>query len=258
MIKNSLLWKLEYEQMPTSYLFGTMHLKDEAAFKHHQKVLDVLPLCENFMTEIDIDKAKLEINASDYMMDLGLVDMLSAHKIERMDRAMQRAFNLSLHNFNRVYPVLTINHITESIMQSFHSVPLDVYLWEKAKALGLKLDGVERIQDHLKVLKNIPIEIQLKSLKDLLRDTRKFKKSLLRLMEIYKNEDIQELFRRTKKSIGGMRKVMLYDRNVLMANRIFDNKGASTTYAVGAAHLAGQKGVLNILKKKNFKLTAIR
>ena len=51
---------------------------------------------------------------------------------------------------------------------------------------------------------------------------------------------------------------ILYDRNERMLERIIaylDN--GSTFIAVGALHLAGEKGLLHMLKNKNYKITRI-
>jgi len=51
---------------------------------------------------------------------------------------------------------------------------------------------------------------------------------------------------------------ILYDRNERMLERIIPYlKDGSAFIAVGALHLAGEKGLLQMLKKKNYKITSI-
>jgi uncharacterized protein YbaP (TraB family) len=55
-----------------------------------------------------------------------------------------------------------------------------------------------------------------------------------------------------------MRKALLFDRNKIMARRFAEMARQNSLFcAVGAGHLAGQKGMLRLLKKQGFKVRAI-
>lgn len=57
--------------------------------------------------------------------------------------------------------------------------------------------------------------------------------------------------------MGGMKEVLIYNRNQLMYERIDGRREQSSFYALGAAHLAGKKGVLRLLKNAGYKIKAI-
>jgi uncharacterized protein YbaP (TraB family) len=42
-----------------------------------------------------------------------------------------------------------------------------------------------------------------------------------------------------------------------MADRIYNNQEEPCMYIIGAAHLAGNTGILNLLKKKKYTLSAL-
>jgi uncharacterized protein YbaP (TraB family) len=87
----------------------------------------------------------------------------------------------------------------------------------------------------------------------------RFKKKLEDLNTLYKNTDIKQLYKTTKKSMGKLRKLMIYDRNIAMANRMAElSKEKSSFFAIGAAHLPGPKGVLTLLKKQGFKIALVK
>jgi uncharacterized protein YbaP (TraB family) len=74
----------------------------------------------------------------------------------------------------------------------------------------------------------------------------------------YETSDIQKIFKSAKKSTKGLRKVLLYDRNKIMAQRIaVMAKEQSIFVAIGAGHLGGQKGVLRLLKKNGLKIRPV-
>ena len=58
--------------------------------------------------------------------------------------------------------------------------------------------------------------------------------------------------------MGKIRNLMIYDRNKKMVNaiiRMSDEK--SSFFAIGAAHFAGNKGILAFLKKEGYKIKQI-
>ena len=74
----------------------------------------------------------------------------------------------------------------------------------------------------------------------------------------YQQGDIQRLYKAAKKDAKGMRKVLLFDRNILMAERFSEIAREKTLFcAVGAGHLPGQKGMLRLLKKDGFTVEAV-
>jgi hypothetical protein len=73
------------------------------------------------------------------------------------------------------------------------------------------------------------------------------------MMNWYVAGDLQPLYQSAKKDAKGMRKVMIYRRNKLMTQRFEEiSKKHSLFCAVGAGHLAGEKGMLRMLRKKGF------
>jgi hypothetical protein len=53
-------------------------------------------------------------------------------------------------------------------------------------------------------------------------------------------------------------KALITDRNKRMANRIADFAGKQPVFiAVGALHLPGEKGVIELLRKKGFLVEAV-
>jgi uncharacterized protein YbaP (TraB family) len=55
-----------------------------------------------------------------------------------------------------------------------------------------------------------------------------------------------------------MRKLLLYERNTIMAERFAEIARQESLFcAVGAGHLSGKKGLLRLLKKEGFKVRPI-
>ena len=259
MKKKSVLWKIQKDNCIPSFLVGTMHVKDEHAFRHIDKIMTAMSKCTQFRTEIDLDDAIKSQIQSHYIIpdNLLLTDLIGPKKFHKMRKIVMKAFNIELLHFNNYLPVLTLNIISESLMNAQHALPLDHHLWMEAKSRKMDIAGIERVERQIEVLKKLPLEPQIKMLKELCKNPQKFKKGLKRLVKMYLEEDIHALYILTKKNMGAFRKLLIYERNLDMANCISMNRDTPCLYAIGAAHLSGEKGVLSLLRKEGFVLRPI-
>jgi uncharacterized protein YbaP (TraB family) len=137
--------------------------------------------------------------------------------------------------------------------------PLDYTLWTYAKEQGKITVGVETFQEQMDILAHIPLDNQIKQLKEIAKQPAAFRRQIMKAAELYEQEDIRQLYKLVKKSSGELRKLMIYDRNVIMAKRIARMVAENTgCFAVGAGHLAGQNGIIKLLKAEGFKMKPLK
>lgn len=237
-----------------------MHVCDDIAFTHVEKAISALLKCSEFKTEIDLDAAKSTIKMTDYFFldDKTLLDYMSATHYAKSKALLTKAFDINLDRLQRFLPIIIVNKLTESELGKHNPLPLDGYLWEQATKYKLIKGGLESIEEQCTTLRSLDVEEQVRIFRGVSRNISKFKKSISKMVEFYALEDIQNLYLKSNKSLGVFRKTLLYQRNIKMVNRIKNNIHHPTFYAVGAAHLAGQKGMLNMLKQKGYRLKAIK
>ncbi len=253
-----MLYKLKIKgQKKSSYLFGTMHLQNEAAFSHKVIIQEKINECDAFAAEFKLDDADPEKMTKYMNLPNGLLleNLLSPKKFKAIDTFLQRRLNLPLKAFNQSKPLVVSNLITSSIFQNDMDLALDVYLYQYAKMQGKILLGIETFDEQMEVLQKIPLETQVKSLKKIIKNFDEHRAEMNEVAELYVSGDTKQLYKITKKSAKGFRKVMIYDRNRIMTERIIKLiQEQSVCCAIGAAHLEGQKGVLKLLKKANVKV----
>ncbi len=262
MKKQSLLWKITHKKAKgPSYLLGTMHVKDSRAFGDLEGIQELILSCEAFATEFDLETADPEQAAAAFSLPDGVTfhDIMSPKKMARLERFLLKRFRIPLSQFINNQPIVLTNFLTTLALQQDQQQSLDETLYAFAKAQNRAILGLETFEEQLAVMKKMSVESQVKQLISLTKNFNKYGKSLNKLAEMYSRGDIQQLYKSSKKSLGKMKKPMIYDRNIIMADRFEAIVAEQTLFCgIGAGHLAGKKGVLKLLKDKGFKVKPVR
>lgn len=256
--KNSLLWEISGKELKNpSYIFGTMHVRDNRAFRGIDFLKTCIEHCDAFAAEFDLEEADAqELQVATRLPEgKSLQDFLNPRIYKKLGRLLQKETGHTLDNFQYSSPILLFNLISEAQFCNDNQLALDATLYNIAKDSDKNLMGLETFQEQMSVFTKVKIKDQCRSLKKIATNFRSFKKEIQKTSELYIQGDIQKLLKKSKRSIGGMRQVLLYDRNVVMAQRFEQFATNQSLFAaVGAGHLAGKKGVLCLLKKKGYTI----
>ncbi len=258
MLANSLLWQITSSEtnIPKSFLFGTMHVRDQVAFSHMSNAILSLQTCSEFKSEIDLDKAKESFTIDHYLMKdhKTLNQILGESKFQKLRSILLKAFQIDIQHMDRITPLIIINKVTESLLSDDNAYSADSFLWHQAQELNIQCSGLESIEEQTEILAKLDLDTQIKMLKEMGKNVSKFRANVNGLCELYAQQKVTQLHKRSSKGLGQFRHILINDRNQIMADRIFDNIKNACFYAVGAAHLAGDKGVIAFLKRKGLKL----
>ncbi len=260
--KKSLIWKITSpsNSNSNSYLVGTMHVRDAKAFVRLEDMYQCIDATQVFATEFNLEEANHELTANRLDLKEGesLENLLGEKKYQKIKKIIRKGFGLDISFFNQSIPFLLINILTEKILSDDMQSSLDATLWEYAKQQEKTTIGIETLGEQMEILEHIPLSYQIKQLKDLAKNIAKFKKQIIKTTELYQEEDIQKLYKKVNKSLGSLKKLMLVDRNILMAERLSKIvEETSICFAVGAGHLSGKKGLIKLLKNKGYQLKPI-
>lgn len=258
--KNTLLWKIIGDHQEVSYLFGTMHVMDQRAFRYKDLVEEKILECEIYAAEMNLDEVNQAAmgDTMDLDDDLSLSTLLKPKIYKRLAKLFDKQIGMPLSFFEKSQPLLISNLITESQLSRDMPLSLDATLWQFAKEKEKVTIGIESFEEQLQILSSISLDYQLKGLTDLVRNFKKVRKQLFKLTHLYEQGNIKQLWKQSKKQAGGMRKIMIYDRNKVMAERIANlAREQSLFVSVGAGHLSGGKGIIRLLKKEGFKLKPV-
>ncbi len=237
-----------------------MHVQDDRAFTYKDLVEAKILECDAFAAEYALDES-MELNNEHLLLgnNRSIYDLWTPKKVDKYKKKVEKFYYTDLDMFQYFKPLVISNLLSQTVLQSNNIQSLDHYFWTFAQEHGKFMTGVEQFEDQIIVMEKIPMDYQLKSLVNMLDSSKKYKKSILKLMHQYQNGEIQQLYKSSKKSLGKIKKLLLYDRNVIMADNIEQLAGVqSIVCAIGVGHLAGKYGVLKLLKNKGFRLEPIK
>lgn len=245
----------------TSYLMGTMHSQDARAFRYFETAQNLMAACEIYAPEmnlLEVDPHRLKA-AFTLPADLHLDRVWRAKKYERYREICQKCFGLDLAKLTDSAPIYIQGMMMASCLGKENPLTLDQALLFYARDCELSLQGVESPEEQYFIAQQLDAKEQIRQLAVALSRPDRFRQQAGRLCELYAQNDIQALYKIGKRSLGAFRKILLYDRNIVMAQRIFETSEHHKVFAaVGAAHLPGERGVMRLLKQRGCKLLPIR
>ncbi len=251
----SLFWSLNHPDRKPLFVLGTIHVRDSQILSWIEETKSNWIEVEALALELDLEERSFRpIRPSPYKLS----EYLSEKKYHKLRRIFLKAFDFDIQQFDQLHPLFISQIMAETFFDQTSDPSVDLFLWQIGQELDLHLFGLETWEQQINVLDRIPYETQVKQLLEIGRNIRKVPKQVLKLKRYYFEQNIKSLYHAAKRQLGKMRKIMLYDRNVILAQRIAEiNQEHSLLAGIGAAHLWGEKGVLRMLKKDGYRLKPV-
>lgn len=264
-VENSLLWEISGRGLAKpSYLFGTIHLICPTDFSLSDSLKTTLARTQQVALEMDMDDPGMMAGMMKTMnMAAGneLKKLVTEQEYQRLDRFFKDSVHVGLAMFERAKPFVLMGPLFNTVLdcqpQSYEMALVELAGKQKSEVIGL-----ETLEEQMAIFDTIPYKDQAKMLLTLIDSLPSARKEFKSLVALYKAQNISELYGMTLKSEFGMEgneEVMLFARNQRWIPRIRRIASAKPTFfAVGAAHLGGEKGVIALLRKEGFMVRAVR
>jgi uncharacterized protein len=275
---NARLWKIEKSGVKPSYLYGTMHATDDRvidmpdAAKAAYENADIVVL--EIIELLDQAKAGAALLARpDLMMftdGTTITSLVDPKDLPALEKGLQdRGMGLAVMNKMKPWMISSALAIPACESQRIKggALLLDLKLGKDAQAAGRPVAALETIIEQFEAIASVPMDLHVKglveaaTLGDLMLDVRETMVSLYvsgdiaKIMPLVKNVAPQGVG--SAQDDSSFEEVMIDTRNVTMAQRSvpFLEKG-NAFIAVGALHLPGEKGLVNLLSKAGYTLSA--
>jgi len=261
--KKSLLWEVKNKEGKTcSYLFGTIHAIEERKFYFPKKLEKIASKCDAICLEI----SDLTDNAPSMdklmMTDKSLSEIFTKSQLDSVYQWAEKYLLMKPkqfdENFGQVKPFLLLQFILKSSLPE-STKSYELVFEEQAKKNKQKVLGLETVDFQLNLFDKMPISEQVKMVMETLKEEENAKKKFEEMQQIYLEQDLDRLYRLTKDESTLLNRSFLEDRNIDWITKIENiSKEKVVFIAVGAAHLAGSEGVIELLMKKGFQVLPIK
>ena len=118
----------------TSYIIGTMHVRDESAFQFEQIFFDKIQACEVFATEFDLEDAQIAPveNAMLLPKNETLKSLIPNKLYNRINDVVKKQAGIDLIQFDNYKPIAITNLLNQGILSEDRLLSLDETLWHFA------------------------------------------------------------------------------------------------------------------------------
>ena len=262
---NALLWEIAGNGLAQpSYLFGTIHMICKEDFVLSDIVKEKFNASKEIYLELDMDDPKLQVTMIQLMQLPGketLQEKMGADKFSRLDSFVKKEMKMNLAAFARFKPLMLMSLLAQrsvgcQAIESYENTFVKMSREQKKELLGL-----ERVEDQLAVFDAIPDSVEIESIMKFVNDFEKGKKEFKGFINIYLSQDLDALYQVMAElpEMMGSLELLLNRRNrnwipVMDAAM----KKSPTFFAVGAGHLGGSQGVLELMRKQGYQVKALR
>ena len=268
-LEKSLLWEVSGNGLTKpSYIYGTIHMicKDDASLG--DSLISVIQRSDRVYFEVDMDNLMEMLSAfKDFKMrnDTTLADLLSKEDYEKVKEFMERKSGLLPFSQLETYkPMLASSLLMESGIGCEESVAMEQLILEEAKKNKKRVDGLETMSYQASIFDSIPYKLQAEQLLKYVNDggsKSEADKQFEEMIEAYKAQDIEKMgeFVQEDDGLGNYGDILIYNRNrnwVEKLKKLMPEK--SLTVAVGAGHLAGEKGLIKLLRKAGYIVKPVK
>jgi uncharacterized protein len=267
-----LLWQIgdpQREKKPQypSYLFGTIHSEDQRVARLPEAVREALGQSDMFCMELLPDPATTMTltKSMRYTDEYTLREAVGQDLFGQLAPLMQQR-GIPVQILTKLKPWAV--YMTLSMPPPKTGQVLDVLLYEQAKRAGKKLCGIETAEEQVAVFEQTPLLDQMTLLRELVSDPQAADIQLQTMIPLYLQGDLARLAAissattDTNSEVSNSTKTFLKrlidERNQRMLERILPQLNKQTTFiAVGALHLPGQFGLLQLLADHGYSISAV-
>ncbi len=265
-----LLWKIESnntspDKAKPSYILGTMHTEDPRVISMPVVIKKTFAAASSFTLEVKLDsQVALDTISMMTLKDGRDLKAILGESLYAKSSALMASYGMPEQMVNLLKPWAVFVSLSTPISKSGQF--LDKVLYDEAVSNGKTIYGLETAKEQLVIFDTIPMKEQVILLEDTIKNYDKFPAIIEEMTKIYLARDLGGLVALNEKYMKEgnanitkkLMKRLLVDRNLRMVDRMANQLDQGDSFiAVGALHLPGETGILNLLQAKGYKVSVV-
>jgi len=266
-IENSVFWEVSGKDLPQpSYIFGTFHLMGSRYIDSLTHVMDRFNSSTMIVGELLLDSTMTaKMMAAARLQETTLDKLLSSENFQQTAVWLKELSGYDLKMFNSMNPMTIQIFLMTMLQQKYfpldleQDAPMDMYFQNRAKSEEKKLMGLETFEVQVNALYNqFSLQRQAEMLVEFVHERQKAQEELLLMNKYYREGNLTKLEELlfAQPYSKSEAEVMLDNRNKKWMEQLPGlMKEQQTFVAVGALHLAGECGLINLFRNAGYKVT---
>lgn len=261
----TLLWRISGNglQKP-SYLFGTMHIMCANDAIVSPQLKGILDSVQQVYFEVDLDNMVEMITSMKAMAmkdGKSIRDYLTQEEYDRVAAYFKGKSPLPFKVLEMYKPLLLSAMIAEQSMKCEATNGMEMMILAEVAKRKKEVKGLETMAYQAGLFDSIPYEVQAKELLKAIDSAGSNKDDVSELLNAYTQQNLSQILALTLKEEGSMEgnlDLLLFGRNrnwVQQMPAIMKQSG--NLFAVGAGHLPGDNGVIQLLNNAGYTLTPL-
>lgn len=262
---HGMLFRVDGAGSRPSHVFGTIHIGDARVLAAAARAVNE-PFAQSrrFVMEAVLDTQGIHaFSRLSYYEDHTQLRQVVGTDLYRAAAALLAGRGVPAESLNRMRPWAA--YMTLNMPPPSASMPLDLVLMTQAQGQGMSVYGLETVEEQAQTLGQLTLEDQRALLQDAVCHYDALQSELTEMTELYLRRDLGGLMALASRyeDVSGGRYNRLLDnllsrRNHRMVERMKPHLAAGGAFiAIGALHLASDRGVLARLEDEGYRITVV-
>lgn len=264
--EKTLLWQISGNDITQpSYLFGTIHVIPSEDFNLEDNVLRKLGKTKQLVLELDLGNINtLEVARASLLPNNKTVkDYLTEDDYMLLESYFTDSLSAPMPLYKTAYAKLKPFFLQQMIYIKYlgnNTSSYEMELMDKAKDNNADIIGLETLNEQLSFIDEMSLEDQFESLIKTIQEGDEQAKYLDTLIEAYKERDLPKLNEMISSydEFKDISNTLIDKRNINWVIKLKPilSKGAAFI-GVGAGHLGGEMGLIQLLRKEGYTVSPI-
>lgn len=259
------LWEISGNGLKQkSYLYGTMHMMCADDFTISDSLRAKMNKSEQLVLEVvDADNPMNVMILMQAMAMKGktLQDFYTEAEYNELNNFFVDSLGTDIEQLSSFSPFFSIIAMMPLQLGCMDIKSYETELTQLARSNNKEVKELETIEFQVSLFDTIPYAIQAKELLRSVREWTKEKQLFGEMVSIYKNKEMDKVMIFARSNFGALTEywdIFLKNRNENWIPKIKAMTAEkSTLFAVGAAHLAGDYGLINLMRKAGYTVNPV-